>query len=115
MHSKCCPLGEETGKWMSCFHKEFSVFMFDADQKPPCNVAQFKRMTKEMRNNSFPPNCVPELSRYFHLLLFEQCLQMKRDFIADANKRGRGKQSMNVLDSMKGLVFDIVAIDRRQK
>lgn len=40
---------------------------------------------------------------------------MKRDFIADANKRGRGKQSMNVLDSMKGLVFDIVAIDRRQK
>lgn len=51
MHSKCCPLGEETGKWMSCFHKEFSVFMFDADQKPPCNVAQFKRMTKEMRNN----------------------------------------------------------------
>lgn len=41
---------------------------------------------------------------------------MKRDFIAGANERGRGKQSMNVLDGMKGvIVLDIVAIDRRQK
>jgi len=41
---------------------------------------------------------------------------MKRDFIADASKRGRRKQSINVLDSMKGvIVLDTVAVDRRRK
>lgn len=41
---------------------------------------------------------------------------MKSDFIADANKRGRRKQSGNVLYGMKGvIVLDISAVDRRLK